>query len=700
MSKPRAAWIVVFVGMLCVLPRGLASAQPVANSTHHTVSFQGQPAGSLRSTTDADGRVIVDFSYRDNGRGPDIHEEIRLAADGRLLEYRTTGKSTFGASLGESFVRRDGKASWTSTADRGEAADDPAAVYVPLEGSPHMAAALARRLLQSPQGRAPAYPGGSLQVRKLAETRLTSGERSADVALYAISGVYFHPVFVWLRNEPAQRFFADMVPGYQTIEAGWEAEGSRLLALQNDAEKELLKQLADRLRHPVEGLLVIRDVRVFDSAQARLTGPSDVYVQRGRIAAVLPAGSKLSDAATVVDGRGRTLLPGLFDMHGHEWSWNAMLQIAGGVTTVRDLGNDNRHLQDLIDSIDRGRSVGPRIVPAGFIEGASPHSARNGIVVASVDEAIAAVDWYAQHGYRQVKLYNSMRPEWVRRVAAHAHARGLRVSGHIPAFMRAEQAVRDGYDEIQHINQVMLNFLVTPKDDTRTLRRFTLVGDRGASIDLDSAAVRRFVALLRERRAAVDPTAAVFEASYLQRSGQPNPTFGMVADHMPPAVARGWLFNSTEVNDDNAARYRASFETMLRIIGLLHRSGVMLLAGTDNIAGFTLHRELELYVRAGIPPGEVLRIATRNGAQVTGLAAEAGHIAAGKRADLILVDGDPTRRIEDIRRISLVLKEGVMMFPSEIHESLGIRRFVDPPPLTRVEDKAKAASAGASRAPS
>jgi len=671
------------VGLAGVLSPGRAGAQAV--TAVYTVSFQGQPTGSLRSTADTDGLVVADYTYRDNGRGPDLHEEARFAADGRLLDYRTSGKSTFGAPLAESFRRSDGKASWTSTADRGEAADDPTAVYVPLEGSPQMTAVLARSLLQAPQGRARAYPAGSLEVRKLAETHLLRGERSADVALYAVSGVNFYPLFVWLHSEPALRYFADMYPGYQTIEAGWEADGPRLLALQLEAEKQLLQALAERLRHPVDGLLLIRDVRVFDAEHARLTGPSDVYVRRGRIAAVLAAGSKLSDAATVVDGRGRTLLPGLFDMHGHEWTWNAMLQIAGGVTTVRDLGNQNDYLRDLIERIDGGRSVGPRIVPAGFIEGASPFSARNGFVVKSVDEANAAVDWYAQHGYRQVKLYNSMRPEWVKPVAAHAHALGLRVSGHIPAFMRAEEAVRDGYDEIQHINQVMLNFLVTPQDDTRTLRRFTLVGDTALTVDPDGPAARRFIALLRERHVAVDPTAAVFEASFLQRSGERNPSFEMIADHMPPAVARAWLFNSMDVNEGNATRYRASYEVMLKMIGRLHRAGVMLLAGTDGIAGFTLHRELELYVQAGIPPAEVLRIATWNGARLAGLAGETGSIATGKRADMILVDGDPTQRIGDIRRISLVLKEGVMMFPAEVYESIGVRRFVDPPPMQRVE---------------
>ena len=167
----------------------------------------------------------------------------------------------------------------------------------------------------------------------------------------------------------------------------------------------------------------------------------------------------------------------LFDMHGHESSWNAVQQIAGGVTTVRDLGNDNVVLAGLASRFDRGDLVGPRIVPAGFIEGKSDFSARNGIVVADIDEVKKAIDWYAQRGYPQIKIYNSFRPEWVRAATDYAHKRGLRVSGHVPAFMRAEDVVRQGYDEIQHINQVFLNFFVKPTDDTRTLARFTIVGD-------------------------------------------------------------------------------------------------------------------------------------------------------------------------------------------------------------------------------
>ncbi len=679
----RALLVAIAPIALCHAP---VSAQ---DTTSYTVLFQNQPSGALKLSSAGDGRIAGDFSYRDNGRGPDIREEFRLAPDGRLLAYRTEGKSTFGAPLAESFERGGGKARWQSTADRGEAADELQAFYVPLggfESSPAMRALIARGLLAAPEGRGSAYPSGRLSVRKLADAQLGDGGCNAAVSLVAISGIEFYPLLVWLRDEPSRRFFAELFPGWrEIIEAGCESQAPRLLELQLAAESELLQSLAERLTHRIDGLLVIRDVRVFDAESARLGGPSDVYVHRGRIAALRPPGSKPAASATVIDGRGRTLLPGLFDMHGHEWRWNAMLQVAGGVTTVRDLANDNAVLRELIERIDAGKLLGPRIIPAGFIEGASPHSARHGIVVATLAEAKAAVEWYAQHGYRQVKLYNSMRPEWAKPVAAHAHALGLRVSGHIPAFMRAEEAVRAGYDEIQHINQVMLNFLVKPGDDARTLLRFTLVGDKAHAIDLDGAAVRRFIALLRERGTTVDPTATVFEASFLQRTGQPNPSFSMIADHMPPAAARAWLFNSMDLNDGNAARWRASYEKMLQMIGRLHRAGVPLVAGTDDIAGFTLHREFELYVKAGIPPAEVLRIATWNAARIAGVAGETGSLSPGKRADAILVDGDPTRDISAIRRISMVLKDGAMIFPSEVYESLGVRRFVDPPPLQRIE---------------
>jgi imidazolonepropionase-like amidohydrolase len=239
--------------------------------------------------------------------------------------------------------------------------------------------------------------------------------------------------------------------------------------------------------------------------------------------------------------------------------------------------------------------------------------------------------------------------------------------------------VREGYDELQHINQLMLNFVSEPDTDSRTIVRFNLVGEKSHTLDLDSTAVRDFIALLAERGTVIDATMGTFEASYTQRPGDMDPSVAAIADHVPFATQRAWRNNTTDVSGGKLETYRKSWRTMLRFLGKLYAAGVPLVAGTDSIAGFMLHRELELYVQAGVPPGEAIRIATENGARYSGVLHESGTIERGKRADLILVDGDPTKNISDIRRISYVLKEGVGYIPAELYEAFGVRRFTEPP---------------------
>ncbi|MEX0611770.1 MAG: amidohydrolase family protein, partial [Pirellulales bacterium] len=538
-------------------------------------------------------------------------------------------------------------------------------------------------VLRSPSRTLSALPGGTLSVEKLEETTLNSGDESLSASLYALHGLSTHPELIWLTSDVAMRFVAYIEPGdMQIILAGSESQADTLEKLQIEAENKLLAAIAKRVAHRFPEPFVFRNVRVFDSSSGRRSEPVDVYVARGRIAAIYPAGSKAQEGGASVDGAGQTLMPGLFDMHSHEGPWNCLLQIAGGVTSSRDMGNDNSVLAKLMTRIEAEEIVGPRILPAGFIEGHSPFSARTGIVVDNLQEAKDAVDWYAQRGFGQIKIYNSFHPQWVEPVAAHAHARGMRVSGHIPAFMKAEEAVAAGYDEIQHINQVLLNFVVGPKDDTRTLARFTLVASNIYRLDLNSEDVRRFIAALKDRDVTIDATVAIFEPMFTQMQGEPNPTYEAVEAHMPVALRRQWMVNSMDLNASNAETWRASYAKMVDFIGLLHREGVPLVAGTDDIAGFTLHRELELYAKAGIPAADVLRIATHNGAKYTGTLDSLGAVEPHRFADLILVDGDPTTDISDIRRVSLVMKGGRVYFPAEIYEAVGVERFIDPPPIT------------------
>jgi hypothetical protein len=643
----------------------------------------GRKSGAQTVVLRGGGRVHVTYSYRDNGRGPDIEEDFTLLPDGSFKSYRQTGRTTYGAVLDEKFSISGQAASWQSPAERGRQPLTGPAIYLPTYGSPETSAVIVRAT-QKAGGSLAALPGGELRSERLASARVGNADGEREVALYAIHGMGLQPEYVWLETAGDMPLFASIsVGGSRVVRTGYSAEADELERLQQEAEAGWLAGVAKKHAQVLPQPILIKDVRVFDAKTKSLGAPSDVYVNEGRIAAIHAAGSSSKGPATVIEGAGRALLPGLFDMHSHEDAWNAALQVAGGITTSRDMGNDNEHLARLRADIAAGRAVGPHIEPAGFIEGDSPFAARGGFVVANVAEAKDAIDWYAQRGFRQIKLYNSVKPEWAQPIAAYAHERGLRVSGHVPAFSRSERVVREGYDELQHINQMVLNFVSDPDTDSRTILRFSLVGERAKAIDLDSQEVRDFIQLLVDRQTVIDATMATFEGSYTQKPGDMDPSLAAVADHMPFATQRGWRNNSTDVSGGKLETYRASWQRMLQLFGRLYAAGVPLVAGTDNLAGFMLHRELELYVAAGVPPGEAIRIATENGARYAGVLADRGTVERGKRADLILVDGDPTKDISDIRKVSYVLKDGVGYAPAALYEAFGIRRFVEPPAISR-----------------
>ncbi|MBC7990404.1 MAG: amidohydrolase family protein [Luteimonas sp.] len=639
----------------------------------------GKEAGHQVVTRDDDGRTRVDFIFKDNGRGPELKEEFTLAEDGTFKTYSVKGTSTFGAPVDESFTREGNQARWKSTSDKGEQAVSGTALYSALGGTPESFSVALGALAKRADGKLPLIPSGTLTTRKVAEQEVTRGNEKRKVQLLAMTGVGFTPTFAWATTDATPRLFAYIFPGFlQLVEDGWQGNAAALETRQKQAEGEELVAMQRRLAHPLPGTTLIRNARVFDSEKATLGAASDVLLRDGKIVSVSAAGQGEAAADEVVDANGRVLLPGLFDMHGHVGRWDGGLQLGAGVTTVRDMGNDNATLQQLIAQEKAGELLSPSVVPAGFIEGESKMSARNGFVIKDLAEAKKAVDWYAEHGYPQVKIYNSFPKDLLRDTAAYAHEKGLRVSGHVPAFMRAQDVVEQGYDEIQHINQVMLNFFVDDKTDTRTLTRFYLVADKTADLDFDSKPVQDFIAMLAQKQIVVDPTLATFEFLH-QRSGELSPIVTAVVDHLPPDVQRARRVGEMNIPDDaTAARYTKSFAKLVEFVGRMYKAGVPIVAGTDEVPGFTLQRELELYVQASMTPSQALQVATWNAAKYARVLDDRGSIAAGKRADLILVDGDPTTNISDIRKVALVIKNGTAYYPSELYEALGVKPFADP----------------------
>jgi len=269
-------------------------------------------------------------------------------------------------------------------------------------------------------------------------------------------------------------------------------------------------------------------------------------------------------------------------------------------------------------------------------------------------------------------LYSSLNPALVPGIVKLAHERGLRVSGHVPNGITAEQFVRDGADEIQHINFIFLNFFADKVKDTRTPERFTSVGAYAAGLDLQSKPVNDFIKLLLEHHTTVDVTVGTFEGMFTGRPREVSPDLAPILDRLPAQVQRGAYTGGLPVTAANDQTYKDSYAAMLKMTKRMYDAGVPILVGTDSLAGLMLHRELELDVKAGIPPAKTLQNATFLAATVLKQQAETGSIEAGKRADLVLVEGDPVSNISDIRRCRLVMKNGNLFESGKLYEAIGI----------------------------
>jgi hypothetical protein len=649
---------------------------------YNVYAADGVKAGEQVTTVGDDGWVHVKYGYKDNGRGPDYVEEFRLAPDGTFSEYRIKGNSTFGAEVDEHFNTDGKQAHWASRSEHGDAPMVAGALYLPLNNTFETESVMLSQAL-SHGGKAALMPNGEVSYRKLDEAEVSRGAEKQRVQLLARTGIGFSPDLYWATTGNNPRFFAFYEPGsFAIVEDGWEGNNQALSDRQVAAEGALLRDVAKRLQKPLPGLTVVRNARVFDSATATVGAPSDVYVYRGKVTQVMPAGSPARGVDHTIDAGGRIMLPGLFDLHAHMDRWSGALDIGAGVTSVRDMGNDKEQMALMIGDTADGTLLGPQITPAGFIEGESKFAARSDFVVSTLDQAKEAVDWYAEHGYPQLKIYNSYHKDLLKDTIAYAHSRGMRVSGHIPAFLRAQDAIDAGYDEIQHINQVLLNFLVTPETDTRDLSRFILPAEKVADLDFDSKPVQDFIAMLARKQISIDPTLSAFDF-IRHRDGTMSQAFGGVADHFPPDRRRALMSAEMKIPDDKAATYDKSFRKMVEFVGRMYRAGVPIVAGTDELPGFTLQRELEFYVEAGLTPAQAIQVATQNGAKYSRTDKEKGRIAPGMLADLVLVDGDPTRDITDIRKVALVITRGYAISPTAVWKELGVKPFVDAEPQVK-----------------
>jgi imidazolonepropionase-like amidohydrolase len=388
---------------------------------------------------------------------------------------------------------------------------------------------------------------------------------------------------------------------------------------------------------------------------------------------------KAPEGATVIDLTGKSVIPGLVMVHEHTFYTMGpgvygqlglsftRLYLAGGVTTMRTGGNTNGVMDiNLRRQIDAGLQAGPSIdATAPYLNG--PQNQLQMHVLKDADDARKQVAYWADEGATSFKAYMQITRDALRASIEEAHKRGLKVTGHLCSVTYAE-AAQLGIDNLEHGFLASTDFVPDKQPDACPGQA---VGQRTiAALDENGAPFKALVKTLVDRKVALTSTLTVFETF---TPGRPMPP-GL--DVLLPQLKQQFEQAYQRTAQSQSSIYTTLFPKALTLERAFVRAGGMLIAGTDPtgsggvVPGYSDQRQIELLVEAGFSPVEAIRICTLNGAVYLGRDARVGSVAVGKQADLVVIDGDPSKAISDVRKVETVFKQGVGFDPAKLIASV------------------------------
>jgi imidazolonepropionase-like amidohydrolase len=669
--QPSRPWLFLAIApIVALVPAPVRAAVPdsLVASGGWIIHKIGHPIGreDWRLTVGADGRRTLHarFDVRDRGTPVQLSAELVRTSSGAVERLVVRGRTSRLTSVDVSVaISRE-----SVTVATGSAVRHAAVRHAAYDGEA-LAYGYAPIALQQELVREWLARGRPAELRLLPEGVVRIAERGLDTVQaqgrrralrrLSVAGLVWGRQSVWLDDGDSLVAVVTTDAEFDPVQAVRDDLHAALGTLVRRAAEDALAALAElgaTARQPADGRPVaLVGGLLVDGSGAEPMSDAVVVTHGGRIIAAGPRRSvRLPPGTHVVDVRGATILPGLWDMHTHfaqaEW---APVYLAAGVTTVRDLGSQLEFLEGVRGAVREGRAIGPRVLAAGIIDGSGP----NAVGTARAATPAEGVDWvrrYRHAGFEQIKIYSSMSDSVLRAVATEAHRLGMTVTGHVPVGLDGFQAVEAGMDQVNHVHHV-----------ERMLRE---PGDTSA-LDLASSRARRALAFLRERGVVVDPTLALAELtsrSFTDPLSEVEPG----AAKIPPELRA--LLHHVGVPPGKRDQAQSRLRRLLAVTRALHGAGVAIVAGTDlAVPGHSLHRELELYVEAGLTPMEAIRAATSGAAQAMRLGHESGVIRPGFRADVVVVDGNPVANIRDIRRVRLVMAAGRLLEPAPLWRSAG-----------------------------
>jgi imidazolonepropionase-like amidohydrolase len=480
------------------------------------------------------------------------------------------------------------------------------------------------------------FPAATADADLMIEKTGMDDVAGSHLVRYSIANVVWGRESVWL-NSKQEIAAAVSYAGNLPIEAVRPEYRDALPRLIASAVADRMKELASIPVQPsLTGSFAITGARLIDGTGAVPVENATVVVQDGKITAAghvdVPRGVK------TIEAHGATLLPGLWEMHAHFAQVEyGPAYLAAGVTTARDCGGEFEFITAVRDLINKQKGLGPHLLLAGLVDG-SGEGTFGTTWADTPDQGRAVVAKYKAAGFEQMKIYNRIKPEVLKAITAEAHRLGMTVTGHIPQGMTAIEGVEDGMDMINHFGPV-----------TQTVRAIGL---------------EKTIDFFKQHHTVIDPTLGWGELLSRPKN--------MEIASFEPGFAKAPYTLTSMIG--TASGRGSHLESSFAILKALYAAGVPIVAGTDKaLPAHSFHRELELYVQAGLTPMEVIRLATLGSAKVMGLDHEVGSIEGGKRADMILIDGDPLKDFSAMRRVKRVISNGRVYDPGQLWESVGFR---------------------------
>jgi imidazolonepropionase-like amidohydrolase len=507
----------------------------------------------------------------------------------------------------------------------------------------------------------PLFPSGEVSFEPRGKEDVTDDDgKKVTLERFALIGLGWGRETVWFDPEGRLAALKAVDAEFDHFEATRRGYSEALPVFVASAAADGMAALA-KLSSPVaasrdeSGSLAFVGATLINGTGATPVRDAAVVVEKGRIAAAGPRRSvKIPAGATRIDISGKTVLPGLWDMHAHfeqvEWG---PLYLAAGVTTARDCGNELDFIRSVRDTIDAGKGLGPTVLLACIVDGEGPGSIGTSRL-REESEIPKLIQTFKDSRCLQVKIYSSVPPRLIAPLARAGHEAGMSVTGHIPNGIGAVHAVEAGMDQINHLSYVE-RALLPPSYDPDARLSGPVSQTAALELELSSPSAKSVIEFFRSRNVVVDPTMALGELGThtAEENARNEPGLAKVAEPLRQQ------FGSMGAPPDRADKSHALWNKSLDTLRALHLAGIPIVAGTDQaVPGHSIHREMEIYVSAGFTPMEAIQAATIVPARAMKLDKEAGTVEAGKRADLIVVDGDPLADIRNVRRVVTVVHAG------------------------------------------